>query len=132
MEPVSVAAGIFSLIQAGRSILRPFANLKDLDYLNNELLLFRLHLGILEEISQLTLASTTELPSTAQSCAHLCQTHLERVRDGVSKVRGDKEFPTLKELKRHEKLLILVLQPMSEFSKTVQLYRDVVMVYATY
>lgn len=93
MEPASVAAAFLKLVSHGRTILLPFATSEPLgDLLRDDLLVFEVHLGILEEISQLTLASTLELPPSAKSCARLCQGSLTSVQKLIPEAKRAYKF----------------------------------------
>lgn len=132
MEPLALAASILVLSSLGRKILSPFANSKALgDELPDELLVFQVHLGILEEISQITLVLRSELPSTMKSCTQLCQRRLERVQKLVLEYHEhvDKRASRRKltRLTNSEEALV---RPIAEFSSSVQLLRELVTEYA--
>ncbi|KAL8641797.1 MAG: hypothetical protein Q9226_008586 [Calogaya cf. arnoldii] len=134
MEPLSslsLAANVASIVSASRKILSSFYPYgSSYETLGDEILVFQVHIGILEEIGQLVLESRSELPPAAQSCAQLCQKRLNRVESILPKRLGtlidSKKRSILKEMEA-ETLEKALCQPMAEFSGSVQLYREVVM-----
>lgn len=79
MEPLSIAAGIVQVVSMGEKLLRIFHASEVPGHLESDILVFEVHLGILQETSQYTLASTIELPPITQSCAQLCMKRLLKV-----------------------------------------------------
>ena len=88
-----------------------------------ERLIFEVHLGILGEMSELTLHSNMELPRTAPLCAQLCSARLENVRENFP---GSYSSPRMKAFEE------ILKKSIAEFAESVQLYRNVVMECATF
>lgn len=127
MEPLAVTAGIVNLIGYAEKLRGLFHDGSQASELSDEeALVFRVHLGILEEISRVTLTSARELPPTTQSCAQLCQRRLENLQKVINH-DITKTKPSTKELIKIQNSL---KQPIADFATSVQLYRDVVMEYA--
>lgn len=128
MDPVSLTASIAGLVGFAEKLQRVFdASFQALKPSDEEALVLRVHLGILEDISRVILDSTTELPSTTQSCGQLCQRRLQSLYKIIISHETAKTKPSTKEM---IKLQNSVKQPIADFASSVQLYRDVVMKYA--
>ena len=129
MDHISAVASVISLISTGEHIVHLFGAIPSSAAVQKERLMLEVHIGILDEISQLTLDSNVDLPRTAQSCVQLCSARLVNVGENVLNVRENvlrKHFapPIITSEKDLKKTI-------AKFAESVQLYRNVVMEYET-
>lgn len=120
-EPISVAAGIISLVERSKRLFSTTSNLSGLDKRDPAYVLeAEICSRILDEIGQVSLSAPSSLPESATLSLQLCQLHLQTLIQAFAHAMSKPSIAQHNARQMQENAL-------KKFRRSVKLLRDIVM-----